>query len=655
MSEVNVVERERWGSRLSFILAAIGSAIGLGNFWRFPFLVYKWGGGSFFIPYFISLIVLGIPMLILELSIGQVFQSAAVAGMSKVNKRYSGLGLAGATASFLICCYYCVVMGWSLIYLVESFFPTLPWSIRGEADVSNADNHFLYDTLNLSSSISDTKYIIGKIFFAVVVQWICVYLCLWKGVKATGKVVYVTMLVPLVMLFILLIRGVTLEGASNGIYEYVGKWDMSNLAEGQMWVDASTQIFFSLSLAFGVMQAYGSFNEPNSNVVQNAIIIAVSNCSFSFLTGFVVFSIIGHLTHIQNIPFDSLTVGGPGLAFVTYPAALSLMPGVSANIFCVIFFLTFFMLGIDSAFSMVEGIVANLQETKLLGNVSRSSLLIWTCVLGCFGSMLYAADFGYYMLDLVDFYINNFCLLVIVLMEAYSVGFGHDRKGLVALVGKKAATLFELCATGGILVITVVVFITWEYTSMSISYGIGFGALGCLMLFGLGMSIHFGAQYVKSNRNEVGNKGPYASAAYLLMFHQPNTFGRVLNQAITNGEDSEGNWKVNILWSGMVKFVVPCCCIILLAFTARTLGRDQGYGGYPVGFQILGTLVMLFICSFIPLGMARPDLVIKEETEVIAAKDSYRSKSELSVEIATMDNLDNGLSQEKKDLDQTIA
>eukprot|EP00121_Abeoforma_whisleri_P000604 Awhi_evm1s530 len=629
MSEVTVVERERWGSRLSFILAAIGSAIGLGNFWRFPFLVYRWGGGSFFIPYFISLIVLGIPMLILELSIGQVFQSAAVAGMSKVNKRYSGLGLAGATASFLICCYYCVVMGWSLIYLVESFYPELPWSIRGEADVSNADNHFLYDTLNLSSGINDTKYIIGKIFFAVVVQWICVYLCLWKGVKATGKVVYVTMLVPMVMLIILLIRGVTLEGASNGIYEYIGKWDMKNLSEGQMWVDASTQIFFSLSLAFGVMQAYGSFNEPNSNVVQNAIIIAVSNCSFSFLTGFVVFSIIGHLTHIQNIPFDSLTVGGPGLAFVTYPAALSLMPGVSANVFCVIFFLTFFMLGIDSAFSMVEGIVANLQETKLFGNVSRSSLLIWTCVLGCFGSMLYAADF------------------------AYSVGFGHDRKGLVALVGKKAATLFELCAAGGLIVITFVVFITWEYTSPGISYGIGFGLLGAFMVCGLGLSVHFGAQYVSSNGNEIAGKGAYATAAYLLMFHQPNTFGRVLNRAITNGEQGEGNWKVNILWAAMVKFVVPVCCFILLAFTARTLGRDQGYGGYPVGFQILGTLVMLFICSFIPLGMVCPKLVLKEEKEIFA-KGSVKDKSELSVEIETMEYVGDFNPEGKKDLEQTV-
>eukprot|EP00121_Abeoforma_whisleri_P001743 Awhi_evm1s1554 len=552
-------------------------------------------------------------MLILELSVGQVFQTAAVAGMANVHKRYSGLGVSGTVASFIIVCYYCVVMGWSLIYLVESFYPELPWSIRNAEDVTNADDHFIKETLHLSSSITETTYIVGKIFAAVVVQWICVYLCLWKGVKATGRIVYVTMLVPIVMLFILLIRGVTLEGASNGIYEYIGKWDMSNLSEGQMWVDASTQIFFSLSLAFGVMQAYGSFNEPNSNVVQNAFIIAISNCMFSFLTGFVVFSIIGHLTYIQGIPFDSLAVGGPGLAFVTYPAALSLMPGISANIFCVIFFLTFFMLGIDSAFSMVEGIVANLQETRLFGNVSRSFLLIGTCGLGCFGSMLYAADIGYYMLDLIDFYVNNFCLLIIVFMEAHAVGWSHDRKGLYGLVGKNATVLFEFALSAGLFIMIFTVFVLWEYSSLVCAYGVGFGCIGGVILICVLFSIYIGAKHVAAYSNEIADHGALVSAAYLLFSHQPIVFGDILNSAITSGEEGMKNWKVNIIWASFVKFIVPTCCMILLAFTARTIGRDQGYGGYPLGFQILGTFVMLFVISFIPFAMIAPKLVLKNK------------------------------------------
>eukprot|EP00121_Abeoforma_whisleri_P000787 Awhi_evm2s699 len=312
---------------------------------------------------------------------------------------------------------------------------------------------------------------------------------------------------------------------------------------------------------------------------------------FSFVTGFVVFPIIGHLTHIQGIPFDALTVGGPGLAFVTYPAALSLMPGFSANIFCVIFFLTFFMLGIDSAFSMVEGIIANLQETRLLGSLSRPTHLIGTCALGCLGSMLYAADIGYYMLDLIDFYINNFCLLVIVLLEAYAVGWGHDRKTMIKLVGMKASVMFEIFVSGGILCITFMLFLLWEFTSGSVAYGIGFGFGGITMVIGILLSIYFGAIYVRNNGTEIREMNHYQTTVYILCFHQPNNVGKILNGAIRNGEDSQENWTVGHVWSLLVKFVVPACCTILLAFTARSIGRQNGYEGYPVGFQLLEHLL----------------------------------------------------------------
>eukprot|EP00121_Abeoforma_whisleri_P006955 Awhi_evm1s6334 len=329
---------------------------------------------------------------------------------------------------------------------------------------------------------------------------------------------------------------------------------------------------------------------------------------FSFVTGFVVFPIIGHLTHIQGIPFDALTVGGPGLAFVTYPAALSLMPGFSANIFCVIFFLTFFMLGIDSAFSMVEGIIANLQETRLLGSLSRPTHLIGTCALGCLGSMLYAADIGYYMLDLIDFYINNFCLLVIVLLEAYAVGWGHDRKTMIKLVGMKASVMFEIFVSGGILCITFMLFLLWEFTSGSVAYGIGFGLIGITMVVGILLSIHFVAIYVRNNGNEIGEMTHYETALFVLCLHQPNKVTKILNRATTNGEDSGKNWTVGRAWSLLVKFAVPASCTILLAFAARSIGRQNGYESYPIGFQLIGTFVMLFINSVIPLAMIFPEL-----------------------------------------------
>eukprot|EP00121_Abeoforma_whisleri_P010765 Awhi_evm1s9926 len=149
--------RERWGSQTSFILASIGSAVGLGNFWRFPFLVYKWHGAIFLIPYFIFLFSMALPMLVLELSLGQVYQQGSVGSLRKVNRKFTGIAIAGILVSFLICCYYCVVMSWSLIYVVQSFYPTMPWSIADTIGVAKANEHFTEDVLHLAESISHSQ------------------------------------------------------------------------------------------------------------------------------------------------------------------------------------------------------------------------------------------------------------------------------------------------------------------------------------------------------------------------------------------------------------------------------------------------------------------------------------------------------------------
>lgn len=612
---------ERWGNRFSFVIAAIGSAIGLGNFWRFPFLVFKYGGGSFFIPYVIALIFLGIPLLMLELALGQVFQRAAtkcfrdVGGGSGVFN-FGGIGLAAAMVSFMIVGYYCVVMAWSLVYLVESFYTKMPWSVR-DFGYEAAGNHFYDDTLHLSTGIDDTTYMVSKVFFACLVQWVCVYLCLWKGIKATGKVVYVTMIVPVVMLFVLLIRGVTLDGAKDGVNKYIGTWDMSQLNDGQMWVDAATQIVFSVSVAFGTMCAYGSYNEPNSNVVQNSIIIAVSNCMFSFITGFVVFSVVGHMKHMDPDPthdweYYQGKVGGPGLAFVTYPSALSLMPGVSANIFCVLFFLTFFMLGIDSAFSLVEGIVANLLEIRIFAKFGRATLLIWCCTLGFLMSCLYCSDIGYYSLDLVDFYTNNILLLLILFLEVCAVIVMHDFKGLTAKVGKKATFVYHLSVFVGWPLFLFVLLVSYEYASTSVAYGVSFGIFFTAMILGAASSCVMGAFYLVS-KDEVDNiMTGVLHAAYYLTLHRAVHLTKILNKAITE-DGSNGNWRMNIIWSSVVSFVVPTITSGLLALQFRQMGRNSGYGGYATGFQMIGVLIVLgaVFCFVLPMWYSNaisPDL-----------------------------------------------
>ena len=127
-------KRARWLSRMTFILAMVGYCVGLGNFWRFPYLCFKWGGALFFIPYLICLIFIGIPVTLMELSLGQKFQRGDVGVFRGIHQRLSGVGLASVLASFCIVAYYNMIIGWSVIYLIMSFSDPLPWSISKTVD-----------------------------------------------------------------------------------------------------------------------------------------------------------------------------------------------------------------------------------------------------------------------------------------------------------------------------------------------------------------------------------------------------------------------------------------------------------------------------------------------------------------------------------------
>eukprot|EP00121_Abeoforma_whisleri_P013987 Awhi_evm1s12905 len=608
-SDTDSIEEERWGSRFSFILAAVGSAVGMGNFWRFPYLVYKWGGGVFFVPYLLAMFIIGIPMLALELSIGQVFQAASVKGFKKLTSGsgtdFSGIGMACAFTSFIICTYYCIIMSWSVVYLVESFFPELPWSLK-DGDMKAAENHFINDTLNLSESITETHIVVSKIYAATLFVWVCIYFSLWKGVSATGKVVYLTMLGPIIMLIILLVRGVTLEGASNGIYEYIGKWDMTNLSEGQMWIDAASQIALGLSVASGIMSAYGKFNRPNANVIQDACIIALANACFSFVSGFVVFSIIGYLTTAQGLPFDSLTIGGSGLAFITYPAALSVMDGPDwvANIFCVMFFFTFFLLGIDSGFSYVEGIVSNLEEVKFFAKYSRDTLLLGTCIIGCFLSTLYCSDIGFYMQDLVDYYSSNLCLLSIVFLETFIIGYIHESTYVMEKVGKKAFYIYNIGVPGMFMFLIFLYLLLWEFVSPTIVNGVVFGVGIPVMMACLALAVYFA-------RKDSGLT--VKQTLFYLVWHRGHNFARVINFAVTE-DGTNNNWRMNHLFTFCITFVIPGITAVLLAVQFQTLARDP-YGGFPLPFQLLGSSLLVIVLSLTCSTLIWPKLTFGEEDD----------------------------------------
>ncbi|MGF1490513.1 MAG: sodium-dependent transporter [Prochloraceae cyanobacterium] len=400
--------RQKWSSRTIFILAAVGSAVGLGNVWRFPYLAGKYGGGAFLVPYAIALLVVGIPLLMLEFAVGQKMQQGAIAAYKKLHPACGALGIFAAFSTFVIVSYYAVVMAWSLLYLLASF--DLGWS-------NDSEGFFTREILQISESVNIIGGINWPVFIALLFVWIAVYFCVWKGTQSVGKVVAYTVPLPLILLGILLIRGVTLPGFLEGWKLYlIPQWDL--LINPEVWTAAFSQIFFTLSIAFGVMIAYGSYKNSDDDIAVDSWITALLNSGISLFSGFVVFAVLGYLSTTNGTPVSELAAGGPGLAFVVFPEALSKMP--LAPIFSALFFIMLLTLGIDSAFSLVEAINAAILDFRSSLNVAKISFFV--CLLGFLAGIIYTTKAGLYFLDIADRFVLNYNGLITGICEAILVG-----------------------------------------------------------------------------------------------------------------------------------------------------------------------------------------------------------------------------------------
>jgi NSS family neurotransmitter:Na+ symporter len=396
-------------------MAAIGSAVGLGNIWRFPYVCYQNGGGAFLIPYFVALFTVGIPLLIAEYSIGSLFRKTTPLAFRQINKKVEWVGWWGSCAAFFIAIYYCAIMAWCLCYLFHSI--DLIWE-------PNA-SHFFYDQfLGMTSSPSFLGGIKGQIALALLAIWTIIYLILYKGIRSIGKVVAITVPLPTIFLIILALRGLTLPGAWDGLEFYLAP-NFSKLTMPSVWLAAYAQIFFSLSLAQGIMIVYASYLKKNSDITNNSFMTALADGGTAFLAGFAVFSVLGYLMYQTGLPMADIAQGGIGLAFITYPAAIAQMPLV-APFFGIIFFMALLTFGIDSAFSMVEAITTGLNDKFA---ISREKATFLICLMGFLIGLVLTSGAGIYWVEIMDHFIANFALVFIGLFEClvFAYIFGGEK------------------------------------------------------------------------------------------------------------------------------------------------------------------------------------------------------------------------------------
>jgi len=494
-------ERETWGSNLDFLLSIIGFAVDLANVWRFPYLCYKNGGGAFLIPYASMLILGALPLFYMELILGQFHRQGPIS-VWRISPIFKGVGFCAVFIAFFVSFYYNVIIGWAFHFLFSSFSLRLPWKdcmnewntefcaikcLNETADGSLFKDHVskLFkvpeeDSLVPNSTVfsdvlcNETRSPAKEYFNLKVLriqdsegihdlgtpQWqlvICIgvvycllYISLFKGVKSSGKVVWITATMPYVVLTILLVRGLMLEGAVAGIKFYLTV-DWNKLLETGVWIDAAIQIFYSVGAGFGVHLAYASYNKFHNNCYRDCLVTSAVNSFTSFFSGFVIFTYLGYMAHSQNKDIEDVADQGPGLVFEVYPQAVATLPG--SQFWSVIFFFMLIMLGMDSAMGGLECVITGLmdeyQEFFRRRGISREVFTGFVVFSSYLVAITCVTPGGFYIFSLLENYAAGLSLLTTVFFEAVAVswvyGLKYFSEDVYAMLGHRPGLYWKIC------------------------------------------------------------------------------------------------------------------------------------------------------------------------------------------------------------------
>ncbi|XP_068188384.1 sodium-dependent neutral amino acid transporter B(0)AT3-like [Antennarius striatus] len=483
-----VEERPKWDNKVQYLLTCIGFAVGLGNVWRFPYLCQTYGGGAFLIPYLIALVFEGLPLLYLELAIGQRLRMGSIGVWNSISPLLGGVGIASMFVSFLVSLFYNTILAWVLWYFFHSFQNPLPWSecpltenqtgYNVECEKSTPVNYFWYrTTLNISEDIDTSGSLQWWMVTCIASAWCVVYICFIKGIDSMGKAVYVTATFPYLVLTIFLVRGITLPGATDGLM-YLFTPDWTKLQNPQVWLDAATQIFFSLSVAFGGLIAFSSYNSEKNNCERDAVLVGVINSATSLYASIPIFSIlgfkatnaynacrernivalinhfeisdrnltldtyeewfdhlnnsypdiVGNLTTICNLQdFLDQSASGTGLAFIAFTEAVIAMPG--SQIWAILFFIMLFSLGLSSMFGNIEGIITPINDLKILPKwIPHEVVTAMICLVSFLFALIFTMRSGNYWVEVFNGYVGSVPLLIIAVFEIIAVIYVYGMK-----------------------------------------------------------------------------------------------------------------------------------------------------------------------------------------------------------------------------------
>ncbi|XP_025158328.1 sodium- and chloride-dependent transporter XTRP3 isoform X2 [Harpegnathos saltator] len=490
--EAKEENRAAWSGKMQFFLSIIGYSVGLGNIWRFPYLCQQNGGGAFLIPFFVMLILEGVPLFLIELGLGQRMRQGALGVWNTIHPWLGGIGIASCIVTFFVALYYNVIITWCFYYLFNSlravtvnFGQLLPWAkcpeVNGkpieECVKSSETAYFWYrTTLDAAPSIDDGQGLKWWIVLCLLLSWVVVFFIVMKGIQSSGKVVYFTSMFPYVVLTIFFIRGITLRGASAGLaHMYTPK--VEKLLEPTVWLDAATQVFYSFGLAFGSLIAFGSYNTPDNNCVRDVILVSVCNAFTAIYASVVIFAILGfkamsnvdkcvvsardilldngflsrdNLTsfNFENYKFFMSTFNSSAINVTMKPCSLSeeldnaaegtglafivftqaIVELPGAPFWSCIFFMMLLALGLGSQIGILEGMLCVIFDIDLFKRIKKQYMTGVVCTICFFVGLIFCTGAGEYWLKMFDSFAGTIGLVMVALMEMISVIFVYGHE-----------------------------------------------------------------------------------------------------------------------------------------------------------------------------------------------------------------------------------
>ncbi|XP_050322560.1 sodium-dependent nutrient amino acid transporter 1 isoform X1 [Bactrocera neohumeralis] len=538
-------ERATWGKGVEFLFSCIAMSVGLGNVWRFPFTALDNGGGAFLIPYLIVLFLIGKPIYYLEMAIGQ-FSSSGSVKVFNLCPAMKGIGIGQVLSISFVTTYYVAIMGMIVRYLFDSFKSPLPWTVCDDAwseacvasgtmpapepiieistgvssvvnnntlhnvstlinasvmphhtkTISSAELYFIKDVLREKDNIDDGIGLPNwELVLGLLVSWTTIFFVVHRGVKSSGKASYFLALFPYVIMAVLLVRAVTLPGSADGIIFFI-KPDWSKILDPKVWYAAVTQCFYSLSVCFGNIIMYASYNKFDHNIHRDAMIVTTLDTFTSLISGFTIFGILGNLAYeIGTDDIGTVVKGGTGLAFISYPDAISKFKTLP-QIFSVLFFLMLFILGIGSNIAMTSCTITAIRDS--FPHIKQWHCALAISVISFFIGLAYVTPGGQFILTLVDFYGASMIALILGILELYVLGwvYGVDRlcTDIEFMIGHRVGNYWRWCwalITPGIMTLILIYFYaTYEsltynnvhYPSWAYALGWTITALGVLQV-----------------------------------------------------------------------------------------------------------------------------------------------------------------------------